>query len=44
MKNKNDAKCNGLSIKVKAEVKVSHNLIAVRAVGIRVSLYLGHNK
>ena len=29
--------------KVKVKVKVSHSLIAVGAVGVRVPLYLGHS-
>ena len=32
-----------LSEMVKVKVKVSHSLIAVGAVGIRVPLYLGHS-
>ena len=30
-------------VKVKKKVKVSHSLIAVGAVGVRVPLYLGHS-
>ena len=34
---------NGKFIAFKTKVKVSHSLIAVGAVGVRVPLYLGHS-
>ena len=37
------AKARGLSPRKKVKVKVSHSLIAVGAVGVRVPLYLGHS-
>ena len=30
-------------VRVMVKVKVSHSLIAIGAVGVRVSLYLGHS-
>ena len=37
------AKVVSTTVLVKKKVKVSHSLIAVGAVGVRVPLYLGHS-